>query len=80
MYEQEKLNAAQLTMENARKESKKLQRGEILKQNELQLQVKKDREKGYKEHDFVESKKVFAFNLMFLRFAIYRMSHRDVPQ
>jgi hypothetical protein len=62
-YEQEqKLLADQLVKEKE-KESIKLQKNEILKQNELQLKVKNDRKKEYKEQDFVESKKVFAFNI-----------------
>ncbi|XP_025425596.1 meiosis-specific nuclear structural protein 1-like [Sipha flava] len=57
-YEQEqKLIADQLVKEKE-KESIKLQKNEILKQNELQLKVKNDRKKEYKEQDFVESKKI----------------------
>lgn len=62
-YEQEqKFNDNRLAMEKE-KESKKLQKNEILKQNELQLKNKSDREKQSKEKDFVESKKVFTFNI-----------------
>lgn len=61
LAQDEQQNAVWLA-EKKEKELKRLRRDEILKQNEMQLKIKKDMENEEKEKDTAEAKKVFKLN------------------